>query len=101
MVACGINTEALPDERIEEIEPSAGETPFGGKTVVITGMLPHHTREEAKAIVEAGGGRVAASVSRKTDLVVAGDEAGSKLEKAQKLGIEIIDGEQFAKWGHS
>jgi len=101
LVACGINTEALPDERIEEIEPSAGETPFGGKTVVITGMLPHHTREEAKAIVEAGGGRVAASVSRKTDLVVAGDEAGSKLEKAQKLGIEIIDGEQFAKWGHS
>jgi DNA ligase (NAD+) len=95
LVASGINTEAFADERIEDVDP-AGATPFGGKTVVITGTLPHHTREEAKAIVEAGGGRVSGSVSRKTDLVVAGEAAGSKLEKARKLGIEIIDGEQFA-----
>jgi DNA ligase (NAD+) len=97
LVACGVNTEAFEDERIEDVAPSLGETPFSGKTVVITGTLPHHTREEAKAIVEAGGGRVAGSVSRKTDLVVAGEAAGSKLEKARNLGIEIIDGEQFAR----
>ena len=71
---------------------------------MITGTLPHHTREEAKAAVEARGGRVAGSVSRKTDLVVAGKAAGSKLETAQELGIEVIDGEEFqrlVKWGHS
>ena len=95
LVASGVNTEAFADERIEDVDP-AGTTPFGGKTVVITGTLPRHTREEAKAIVVAGGGRVSGSVSRKTDLVVAGEAAGSKLEKARKLGIEIIDGEQFA-----
>ena len=98
LVACGVNIEALEDELIEDADPTAGETPFGGKTVVITGTLPHHTREEAKAIVEAGGGRVAGSVSRKTDLLVAGEAAGSKLEKAEKLGIKIIDGEELAKW---
>ena len=63
--------------------------------MVITGTLPHHTREEAKALVEARGGRVVARVSRKTDLVVAGEAAGSKLENARKLGIEVIDGEEF------
>ena len=98
LVACGVNTEALEDERIEDVEDggqSGEKTPFGGKKVVITGTLPHHTREEAKALVEARGGRVVARVSRKTDLVVAGEAAGSKLENARKLGIEVIDGEEF------
>jgi DNA ligase (NAD+) len=93
LVARGVNTEALEDERIESVDVAA--SPFAGKTVVITGTLPRHTREEAKAIVEARGGRVAGSVSRKTDLLIAGESAGSKLEKARKLGIEVVDGEQF------
>jgi len=100
LVSCGVNTEALEDERIEDVEDggqAGDETPFGGKTVVITGKLPHHTREAAKAAVEARGGRVVASVSRKTDLVVAGEAAGSKLEKARKLGIDVIDGEEFQR----
>ena len=96
LVAAGVNSEALADERIEDLpEEAAAAMPFHGKTVVITGTLPHHTREEAKAAVEARGGRVAGSVSSRTDLVVAGEAAGSKLRKARELGIEIIDGEQF------
>ncbi len=65
--------------------------PLAGKTFVLTGTLPNLKREEAAAKIEALGGKVSGSVSKKTDYVVAGEEAGSKLEKAQKLGIKIID----------
>lgn len=65
--------------------------PLEGKTVVLTGTLPTLAREDAKALIEAAGGRVAGSVSKKTSLVVAGAEAGSKLEKAQQLGLTILD----------
>lgn len=65
--------------------------PLSGKTLVITGTLPTLGRDEAKDLVEAAGGKVAGSVSKKTDFVVAGAEAGSKLVKAQELGIEVID----------
>jgi len=71
--------------------------PFSGKTFVLTGTLPTLTREEATAKIEALGGKVSSSVSKKTDYVVAGDEAGSKLEKAQKLGVQIIDEKEFLK----
>ncbi|HEX2220463.1 MAG TPA: NAD-dependent DNA ligase LigA [Gemmatimonadales bacterium] len=65
--------------------------PLAGKSYVITGTLPTLSRSDATALIEAAGGRVAGSVSRKTDAVVAGEEAGSKLEKARELGVEVID----------
>ncbi len=71
--------------------PSAG--PLAGKTVVLTGSLPNLTREQAKAQLEAAGAKVAASVSSKTHYVIAGAEAGSKLAKAEALGIEVLDEE--------
>ncbi len=75
--------------------PAAALGPFAGKTFVLTGTLPHLKREEAAAKIEALGGKVSGSVSKKTDYVVAGDEAGSKLEKAQKLGVKIMDEAEF------
>ncbi|EWS55337.1 MULTISPECIES: NAD-dependent DNA ligase LigA [unclassified Methylibium] len=65
--------------------------PLAGKTFVLTGTLPSLGREAAKELIEAAGGKVAGSVSKKTDYVVAGEEAGSKLEKAQALGVAVID----------
>jgi DNA ligase (NAD+) len=71
-------------------QPRAATGPLAGKTFVLTGMLPTLKREEAAAKIEAAGGKVSGSVSKKTDYVVAGTEAGSKLDKAQKLGVKII-----------
>lgn len=64
---------------------------LAGKTFVITGTLPSYSREEAKKMIEDAGGKVSGSVSKKTDYLLAGDEAGSKLEKARELGVEVID----------
>lgn len=75
--------------------PASG--PFAGKTVVLTGTLPGMTRDEAAALIEAAGGKVAGSVSKKTDLVVAGEAAGSKLDRARELGVRVIDGEEFKR----
>ena len=69
--------------------------PLAGKTLVLTGTLPQLARDEAKALIEAAGGKVSGSVSRKTHYVVAGSEAGSKLAKAQELAVPIIDEAQL------
>ena len=71
--------------------PPPGEGPLAGKTFVLTGTLPDLTREAASELIVAAGGRVTGSVSKKTDYVVAGDSAGSKLEKAERLGVAVID----------
>ncbi len=71
---------------------------LSGKVFVLTGTLPSLSRDEAKALIEAAGGKVSGSVSRKTDFVVAGAEAGSKLEKARELSIRVIDEAQLRTW---
>lgn len=82
--ACGIHwPEGPPAERTC--------LPLAGKTFVLTGTLPTLSREDAKALLEAAGAKVAGSVSKKTDYVVAGQEAGSKLDKAEALGIAVLD----------
>jgi DNA ligase (NAD+) len=68
---------------------------FNGKTIVLTGKLSLFSREQASLIIEKLGGKVASSVSAKTDFVVAGEDAGSKLKKANELGVKVMDEEAF------
>lgn len=70
---------------------------FAGKTFVVTGKLEKYTRDEIHSLVEKHGGRASSSVSKKTDYLVAGEKAGSKLEKAQKLGVEVLSEVEFQK----
>ena len=77
--------------------PPSEEGSFYGKTVILTGTLSGYTRDEAKDIIQSLGGKVASSVSSKTDLVVAGEDPGSKYEVAQRLGVEILDEEEFLR----
>jgi DNA ligase (NAD+) len=84
--ACGIAW----DEH-EGSAAHAAPKPLAGKTFVLTGSLPTLTREQAKEMIEAAGGKVAGSVSKKTHYVVAGEEAGAKLEKARELGLAVLD----------
>jgi len=81
--------------RMEAERTARGATPFAGLTFVFTGELQAYTREEAEALVRALGGRATSSVSKATSYVVAGPGAGSKLQKAQQLGVPILDEAQF------
>jgi DNA ligase (NAD+) len=76
---------------LDEAERRAGEGPLEGRAFVLTGTLPELSREQATELIKRAGGKVTGSVSKKTDYVVAGDSPGSKLAKAEKLGVEVID----------
>ncbi|WP_298039990.1 NAD-dependent DNA ligase LigA [uncultured Desulfuromonas sp.] len=97
--ASGRNREILDQLRAAGVAPEATERraggPLSGKTFVFTGTLPTLGRKEGQEMVENLGGRAAGSVSRKTDYVVAGEEAGSKLEKARSLGVAILSEKEF------
>jgi DNA ligase (NAD+) len=86
--ACGVHWE-------EGAPAARAPKPLAGKTFVLTGTLPTLSRDEAKDLLEAAGAKVAGSVSKKTDYVVAGEEAGSKLDKARELGVAVIDEAQM------
>jgi DNA ligase (NAD+) len=81
--------------RMEATSAVPQDDRFAGKTFVLTGTLPTMTRDEASARIKAAGGKTAGSVSKKTDYVLAGEEAGSKLARAKELGIPVIDEETF------
>ncbi len=97
--ASPLNRETLERLREAGVAPEAEERraggPLTGKTFVFTGSLSRFTRKEAEEMVEALGGRASGSVSRKTDYLVAGEEAGSKLEKAKELGVAVLSEEEF------
>lgn len=94
------NRELVRELRLagmEPVPPAAAGSALAGRTFVLTGTLPTLTREAAAAMIEAAGGKVSGSVSKKTHYVLAGEEAGSKLEKARALGVPVIDEAEFRR----
>jgi len=92
--------QALRDAGVNMTQPRAKKSdhqPLAGKTLVVTGTLKNYSRSEIEKLIRDLGGKVAGSVSRKTDYVVVGEEAGSKLEKARELGVKVIDEAEFLK----
>lgn len=95
--AVGLNMERLAEEA-PPARAAVESSPFAGKTCVITGTLESMPRDEGEALIEKLGGKATGSVSKKTDLVIAGPGAGSKLKKANELGIRVIDEAEFLRW---
>lgn len=94
LAALGVNMES--PRRVQSAAAGDGGTGvLAGKTLVVTGTLPRRSRDEIEELIVQLGGRAAASVSKKTDFVVAGEKAGSKLDKAQKLGVRVITEDEF------
>jgi DNA ligase (NAD+) len=89
--AAGVRLDVPASERV------ATDGPLAGKTLVVTGTLERFSRQEAEEAIRQAGGRAAGSVSKKTNYVVAGAEAGSKLDKAEKLGVPVIDEAAFER----
>jgi DNA ligase (NAD+) len=89
LLACGFEFAPII------VAPRDATGALTGKTVVLTGTLPVLKREDAKAMIEAAGGKVSGSVSKKTHFVIAGSDAGSKLDDAQRLGVTILNEAQF------
>ena len=88
MLAAGI-TPAAPKEKVSNV--------LEGQTVVVTGTLKNFTRQQIEQMIKDNGGKISSSVSKKTALLVAGENAGSKLDKANQLGIEVITEDEFLK----
>ena len=84
----------MTSDRPPKAERKSG--PLDGKTLVVTGTLQNYKRDEIKKLIEEHGGRASSSVSKKTDFLVAGEKAGSKLEKAEKLGVKVLGEDEFA-----
>jgi DNA ligase (NAD+) len=90
-----LRAKAAPEEGEPRAKKASG--PFAGKIVVLTGTLPTMSRDEAREKIEAAGGKVTGSVSKKTDFVLAGADAGSKLDRAQELGVPVLDEDRFLR----
>jgi DNA ligase (NAD+) len=90
--AVGVNMNSL-----SQPQSQTGPKPLAGKTLVVTGTLTRYSRDEIESLIQQSGGRAASSVSKKTDYVVAGDKAGSKLEKARQLGVPVLDEAEFER----
>jgi DNA ligase (NAD+) len=81
----------------EDVKPKITSGPLVGKTVVVTGTLEHYSRKQIEDVIALHGGKATSSVSKKTDYVIAGDEAGSKLDKARQLGVPVLTEQEFEK----
>ena len=97
LMAVGLSLEATAAEQAAQISSDGSGGVLQGKTLVLTGTLPTLSRSEAKALIEAAGGKVSGSVSKKTDYLVAGEAAGSKLTKAESLGVQILNEAELLK----
>jgi len=97
LLAAGVKPERPPFLLSQESTGAKRTDTLAGKTIVVTGSLANFTRQQIEQAIRQAGGRPASSVSKKTDFVLAGGNPGSKLEKARKLGIEVIDEEQFLR----